>query len=169
MVNATHPSWTLGCHMLAVRLVQLIEDHAEELTRGLLNDLGTNARIPSYRKFPRDELRRRVYDVYRNLGRWLGEKTDEMIAASYRELGQRRCAEGIPLSEVVYALILIKYRLRDYIRCSGLVDSAVDLFQEQELHRSVGQFFDKAVYYTVVGYERASESGRAVSAAVSAG
>jgi len=154
--------------MLSVRLVQLIESYAEELTGGLLDDLKSNRRTPAYHSLPREELRLRVYNVYRNLGRWLGEKTDEMVQATYDELGQRRCHESIPLSEVVYALVLTKYHLRDYIRSSGLVDSAVDLYQEQELHRSLGQFFDKAIYYTVRGYEHAEVSLRTASPAVPA-
>lgn len=140
--------------MLATRLVQAIEAHAEEITRGVLEDLARNPRTPSYHRLPHAELHRRAYEVYRNLGRWLGEKTDATVEACYMDLGQERCAEGIPLSEVVYALILTKYHLRDYIRDRGLVESAVELYQEQELHRLVGHFFDKAMYYTVRGYER---------------
>lgn len=147
--------------MLSVRLVRMIEDHAEELTRGVLDDLQSNPRTPSYHRLDREELHRRVYDVYRNLGRWLGEMSEEAIGASYGELGRKRHSEGIPLSEVVYALILIKYHLRDYIRTSGLIDSAVDLYQEQELHRLVGRFFDKATYHTVRGHECASAAGQA--------
>lgn len=140
--------------MLSVRLVRMIEEHAEELTGGVLNDLQSNPRTAAYHKLSREELHRRAYEVYRNLGRWLGQKTDETIEASYNDLGKKRCAEGVPVSEVVYALILTKYHLRDYIRSAGLVDSAVELYQEQELHRLVGNFFDKAIYYTVKGYER---------------
>jgi hypothetical protein len=140
--------------LLALRLVQTIEAHAEEITRGVLEDLAKNPRTPSYHLLPRPELHRRAYEVYRNLGRWLSEKTDSMVEAWYTDLGQERCGEGIPLSEVVYALILTKYHLRDYIRECGLVESAVELYQEQELHRLVGHFFDKAMYYTVRGYER---------------
>lgn len=140
--------------MLAARLVQMIEAHAEEITRGVLEDLAQNPRTPSYSSLLREELHRRVHEVYRNLGRWLDEKAEGIIEASYASLGQERCAEGIPLSEVIYALILTKYHLRHYIRESGLVESAVGLYQEQELHRLVGNFFDKAMYYTVRGHER---------------
>lgn len=154
--------------MLSVRLVRMIEDHAEELTRGVLDDLQTNARTPAYHKLSREELHHRAYEVYRNLGRWLGHKTDELIEAMYSELGKKRCAEGVPASEVTYALILTKYHLRDYIRSAGLVDSAVDLYQEQELHRLVGNFFDKAIYYTVKGYEREAAARWALAAATRA-
>ncbi|MGA2630262.1 MAG: hypothetical protein ABSG54_08590, partial [Terriglobia bacterium] len=90
--------------MLSTRLVRLIEDHAEELTRGVLNDLQTNTCTPSYHKLSREQLHHRVYTVYRNLGVWLGHAAEESIEAAYCELGQTRHAEGIPLSEVIYAL-----------------------------------------------------------------
>jgi hypothetical protein len=150
-------------NMLSTRLVRLIEDHAEELTRGVLNDLQTNASTPSYHRLSREQLHHRVYDVYRNLGVWLSHAAEESIEAAYCELGKTRHAEGIPLSEVIYALGLTKYHLRDYIRSRGLVDSAVELYQEQELQRLVGRFFDRAIYHTVRAYEHAG--GRAVKSA----
>jgi len=146
----------------------MIEDHAEELTRGVLNDLASNRRTPAYHKLPREELHRRAYEVYRNLGRWLGQKDDTLIEASYGELGRRRYADGVPLSEVVYALTLTKGHLRNYIRSSGLVDSAVELYQEQELHRLVGHFFDRAIYYAVKGYESAAAGQQGTLAAAPA-
>ena len=138
--------------MLSVRLVRMIEDHAEQITRALLNDLQSNPRTPAYHGLSRDELHRRVYEVYHNLGRWLADETDETIEAAYSELSKIRFAEDVPLSEVVYALILTKYHLRDYISTSALLDSAVELYQEKELQRMIGQFFDKATYYTVQAY-----------------
>jgi hypothetical protein len=140
--------------MLSVRLVRIIEDHAEELTRALIKELQSNSRTAAYHRLSHADLQDRLYDVYRNLGHWLGHETDKDVEATYSVLGKKRAAEGIPLSEVVYALILCKYHLRDYIRSAGLVDSAVELYQEQELHRLVGHFFDRAIYNTVKGYER---------------
>jgi hypothetical protein len=147
--------------MLSFRLVKAIESHAEQLTRGVVHDLQTNQRTPTYHTLPAEELHHRAHAVYSNLGRWLGEKTDQTIEAFYAELGKQRHAEGIPLCEVVYALLLVKYHLRDYIRSSGLVDSAVELYQEQELQRLVGHFFDRAIYYTVKSYECEAASRRA--------
>ena len=154
--------------MLSARLVRMIEDHADQLTHGLIHDLQTNPRTPSYHHLSREDLHRRIYDVYKNLGRWLGRNTDEELQAAYEGLGEKRATEGIPLHEVVYALILTKYCLRDFIRSAGLVDSAVELYQEQELHRMVGHFFDVATFYTVKGFERELVAKQASSASTAA-
>lgn len=142
--------------MLSDRLIREIEQHAEELTRALVEDLLTNRRTPSYHRLSREALHRRTYDVYKNLGLWLNSREDEDIEAAYSDLGREREIEEVPLNEVVYALILTKYHLRDYIRAAGLIDSAVDLYQALELHRRLGQFFDKAIYFTVRAYELAA-------------
>ena len=132
----------------------MIEDHAEELTRGTLNDIRKNPRTPFYHTLSGEAFYSRVYEVYRDLGNWLGAKTDAKLEAWYRALGRRRCAEGVDLSEVIYALILTKNHLEDYVRTSGLVDSAVELYQERELFRFIEYFFDRALYYSARGYEQ---------------
>jgi hypothetical protein len=142
--------------MLSDRLVRMIEQHAEELTRALVEDLQSNPRTACYHRLSRETIHNRTYHVYKDLGLWLHSKAEGDVEANFTELGKKRAAEGVPINEVVYALTLTKYHLRDYIRAAGLVDSAVDLYQEQELHRMLGHFFDKAIYYTVRAYERAA-------------
>jgi len=104
------------------------------------------------------ELHDQSYEVYHNLSRWLTELSDAAIKDFHFRLAKLRYEEGVSESEIIYALILKKYHLRDYIRTSGMVDSAVDLLQEQELHHLIGSFFDKAIFYTLKGYEAASEA-----------
>jgi hypothetical protein len=140
--------------MLSDLLIRIIESHAEELTCGAVKKLQSSPRTRSYHGLRHDELYRRVYEVYHDLGGWLGEKTDHAVRSWYRELGEKRFQEGIPLGEVLWGLILIKYHLRDYIGTSGLADSAIELYRQQELDRLIGQFFDRAVCYTADAYQR---------------
>jgi hypothetical protein len=140
--------------MLSSRLVRMIEEHAEQLTQAVLDDLGKNPLTPSYHKLRREELRRRSYEVFHNFARWLVRETDEAMENWYGELGSQRFAEGIPASEVIQALVLTKHHLQEYIRSAGLADSALELYQALEIHRLIGRFFDKAIYFTAKGYER---------------
>ncbi len=143
-------------------MVSMAENHAEEITSGLVDKLRSNPKIPHYQLLSRDELRHRLFEIFSDLGDWLTRRTDESIDSVFGELGRIRYGQDIPLNEVVYGLILTKYHLRDYITASGLADSAIDLFQERELQRQIGQFFDKAIYYTVQAYirEACSDSER---------
>jgi hypothetical protein len=160
-MDAERPGWRpeYGGNMLSTRLVKMIESHAEDLTRGVVGDLQQNPKTPTYGNLPTEALYHRVHEVFRDLGQWLEYKPDETMKGWYGDLGRRRHAEGIRLAEVVCALTLTKHHLQDYIRSAGLVDSAMELYQEMELQRLVNRFFDKAVYYCVEGYTSEGEAG----------
>ena len=59
------------------------------------------------------------------------------------------------MHEVIYALILTKKNLLIYVNTHGLGGTALEIYGEQELVNKVDQFFNDAIYYTAVGYERA--------------
>jgi len=132
----------------------MVEDHADQLTRGLIAELKQDPRTSEYSKFSNEEIYRRVYKVYHDLGEWLGREAEHLAKAHYTELGELRATEGVPVSQVLYALIRTKAHLFEYISRAGLFDSAVDLYQVQEFRRLVNGFFDNAIYFTALAYER---------------
>jgi hypothetical protein len=153
--------------MLAPKLIQLIETHAAGLTHAAVQDIMTNPRTAAFKLVPRDELERRVSALYRNLGNWIGDRSDDTVRDEYEQWGVRRCREGVPLSEIIYALTLTKHHLRRFVRDHGLVEGAPDridwgevlpvhLYGIQELNAMVGEFFDRATYYLALGYEAAA-------------
>jgi hypothetical protein len=146
----------------------MIEDHAEELTRELIKGLQSNPRTPHYHHLTYEELHFRTYSVYRNLGHWVSQMDEGPIAANYADLAIRRYVEGVPLAEVVLALTLTKNHLYSYVRTAGLMDSAMELHQERELRRSMGNFFDKAIYHTVKAYEDKAAAERPRNAKLAA-
>jgi len=141
--------------MLLPWLMRLIETHANDLTESLMKDVRVNPRTASLHEVAEAELTARGFDLYHNLGRWLGERNEDEIEATYRENGRRRFREGVPLSELVCALILMKQHLWDFIRENDLPETATNLYGEEQLEMMVGQFFDKALYHAVRGYEDA--------------
>jgi hypothetical protein len=154
-----------------MRLMQLIETHTGPLTHETVQDLLTNERTRAFRKVPGPELEARVAALYGNLGKWIGSPKDDSVRAEYEEWGKARFRQGIPLSEIVYALILAKSRLRRYVREHGLVDFSgdrvipgellpVQLHSIQELNYMIGEFFDVALYHLARGYESVAGSER---------
>ena len=160
--------------MLGARLLLLIQSHAGPLTRATLQDLVTNERTPTFRQLRLADLEARVALLFNNLARWIGDPNDEAVRREYEEMGRTRFREGVPLSELVYAIILTKKHLRRSIREHGLVDFSGDrvtpdellpleLHSIQELNYQVGEFFDRALFYLARGYEAEAGSSRQVS------
>jgi hypothetical protein len=142
--------------LLAYRLVRLIEAHSDQLARNLLQRVQECDKTSAYiTQVPPDELRLRVSEVYRNLGEWLLGKTEADVQRRYEEIGARRAAQDVPLSQLISALVLTKDTLWEFLLKEAGVERPVEVFGELELLQLLDQFFDRAIYYAVVGYEHA--------------
>jgi len=141
--------------MLAMRLVRLIETHADRLSQSLTRRLENDPRCAELRKVPREELEARSYEIFSHLTDWLLDKTEHDLERAYTELGVRRAKQQVALSHVLYAVTATKEQLWAFLQDEGVVTKPVELFGEMELFRLLDQFFDKALYYLATGYEHA--------------
>jgi hypothetical protein len=142
--------------MVGLRLMRLIERHSEELAGRLTEKLRVSERTPDFRRIPREELQRAAVGVYRNLGDWLLKKTEGDIREYFSAIAVRRGAEGVGLHQFVWALIISRNHLCQFLRAQAFADNVVGLYSELELRQAISQFFDRAIYYGVLGYEEAS-------------
>lgn len=150
--------------MVAERLVELIELHAGRLAADTTQDLQTNDRTRAFRTVRRVDLEERMFRIFHQLGDWIGRRDAEQVQAEFADWGGRRFGQGIPISEIIYAVIILKHHLRRYIRDNGLIEASfprvegdyllpMHLNSLQELNTQVGLFFDEALYYLTRGYE----------------
>ncbi len=139
--------------LLAYRLVKLIETHSDGLARALQQKIETCGRCPDYVKLPQGELARVVGEMYQGMGNWLMGKSEQEIERRYTTIGQRRAEQGIPLSQVLWTIALVKENLWEYVQVNNL-GTPVELFGELEILQLLDQFFDRAMYYASVGYEK---------------
>ena len=148
--------------MLGMKLVRLIEAHSEALSQGVVDVIRGSERTSDFRAIPREDLQRRVGEVYHNLGEWLLQKTEGDIASRFKAVAARRAAEGIRLPQLIWALMLTRDHLSHFLRYEAFADNVVALYGELELHQLLDQFFDRAVYYSILGYEEAGANARTV-------
>jgi len=142
--------------MLAYKLVRLIENHSDALSAGLLAKVQTSELTRSYRNVPPEDLHERVYEIYRHLGEWLlGRGASFDIEQRYEEIGTRRVHQGVPISELIWVIILTKENLWEFLQKESLPERPIEAFGELEMLQLLDQFFDRAIYYASVGYERA--------------
>ncbi len=141
--------------LLSSKLIQLIEDHWDPITNGIIKEIQRNPRLRHIGALPEGELRDRARDILEHLGHWLSGPHEDELARRFQAIGAARFTDAIPLAEVVLAYIVVKTRLIDYVRGQGLVQNPVALYAEEELQHTVGRFFDSIIYHVVCGYEEA--------------
>jgi len=139
---------------LSEKLVRVIERNAEELTNNWLRDVQKHFSTPTYHTYDAEKLYQRAFLVYSQLGKWISrETTKEEIASHYTAVGMERRREGFALSEVIQALIITRRHVWIKILSEGILDTALDMHKALELNNRVILFFDRAIYYTALGYE----------------
>lgn len=141
--------------MMLYRLVRLIENNSEALAAGLLERVEKSEAMPDYRNVPATELKERVYEIYRHLGDWLITKDAYDLERRYLTIGARRALQGVPMSQVAWAIILTKENLWEFIKKETDIERAVEVFGEMEMLQLLDRFFNGAIYYASVGHERA--------------
>jgi len=140
--------------MLSHRFVRHIEERSDALASGFLHKIQRSARTEAFRKVPPGELTGRVSEIYRHLGDWLLHKNEGDVEQRYMEIGRRRTLQGVPLSQVIWAIILTKHNLWEFVLDEAFPDRPAEILGKQELLQLLDQFFDHAVHAAAVGYER---------------
>jgi hypothetical protein len=142
--------------MMLYRLVRLIETHSQSLSSCLLDRVQTSELTHHYQKnVPREELKERVYEIYRHLGEWLIGKDESHLEQRYLEIGASRASQRVPMSEVIWVIVLTKENLWEFIKKEAVLERPVEVFGELEMLQLLEQFFDRAIYYASIGYEMA--------------
>jgi hypothetical protein len=140
--------------MMLYRLVRLIETHSQSLATCLLDRVQASELTHCYKEnVPPDELKEKVYEIYHHLGEWLIAKDETDLQSRYLQIGARRAAQRVPLSEVIWVIVLTKENLWEFVKKEAVLERPVEVFGELEMLQLLEQFFDRAIYFASVGYE----------------
>ena len=138
--------------MVALRLVHLIEKHAETIAVDLVTKIQTSQRTSDMRDVPRLELLTSMRELLQHLGDWLLTKAEIDIECRYRAMGARWADQGIALAHACQTVIMTKEGLWDFLQKQALLRSPVELYGEMELLWLLDRFFDRALCSVVEGY-----------------
>jgi hypothetical protein len=140
--------------VLSRKLVELVEHNADNLTKRWLADVKKHPGTKTYHTYDEKKLYQRAFTVYSQFDKWMShETTKKDIENIYRALGKQRRQEGFALSEVIQALTITRRHIWLLVRSAGLLDTALDLHQAIDLINRSVLFFDRAIYFTAVGFE----------------
>lgn len=140
--------------MRADKLVQHLRADADSMSERLLEKIRNSPRCGDLLlRVPAEEHKHYAVDVYRDLVEWLAAETDSVIVSRYVELGARRAQQGVPFSHLFWAVCITREYLWEYIEQECLLEEPVEFWGGVMLMRSLNQFFDRALYFALVGYE----------------
>lgn len=80
----------------------------------------------------------------------------EIIAERYIELGQRCCRDSVRYADMVRCLTLLKRHVWLFFQENNFAGQPFDVRSIVALNNRTALFFDRAIYYFLVGYEQAA-------------
>jgi succinate-acetate transporter protein len=130
-----------------------VSTYGEEIAAMWLQDLRVSAQTPSYRTISDEELVTSSEFALTQVGEYFsGQPSEANIGEFFYNLGATRAAQGLPLPELISAILLLKREIWISSRTHGVWESAMDLQRALDMTRELGRYFDRAVYYATAGY-----------------
>jgi len=134
-------------------LVRVVEKNSEEIVRLWIEDVTTHSLTSGYRRLNPIWMLKGVSKILSHFGKWLDGYIDKDIQTIYIQLGKGSKREGLLLSEVISSWGLLRKHIWEYTIGSLDWTKPVDIYMVLELGHRFVSFFEKAIYYTVKGYE----------------
>ncbi|MBA4417461.1 MAG: hypothetical protein C0392_06085 [Syntrophus sp. (in: bacteria)] len=142
-------------NLLSDELVKAVQNNSKRIVELWLDDITTNPSTRAYHCVDKGDLFSKAMFIMGQFETWLkGEKGEGELKAFYVELGSLRYRGGVPMEELVSSLSILKKHIWMFTYSFGVWEKAVDMYRMFELGERLVYFFDKAAYYTVMGYNQ---------------
>ena len=143
--------------MRALKLIQLMKLNSAVMSDELVRKIRASGKCNHLLlKVPESEQRQDASQIYQALTEWLVDEKDSILAHHYVALGIRRAEQGVPLSQMFWAISIAREHLWDYAQQECFHEEPVEFLGGVTLLRSLNSFFDQVLYSALIGYEKAS-------------
>lgn len=138
----------------SLKLVNLIESHAEAIAAQWARDVRKNPRTPSYHHFLEEQIipiAVRFYDNFRRM--FYSEKPAETSQDYFARYAEDAYRKNIPLNEALYALIMMRRHIWLYAEFQTIFISAVEQKQAVDSLVRTILMFDYAILFISQRYQ----------------
>ena len=144
--------------MRAPKLVQLMKTKAPELSEDLVRRIRASAQCKELvLKVPESDQKQQGLEIFQDLTEWLSNETDAILEPHYVALGIRRAGQKVPACELFWAVAIARECLWDYTQHECLLEEPVEFWGGVVLLRSLNSFFDRVLYFALLGYAKAEK------------
>jgi hypothetical protein len=141
--------------VLTGMLVEIIESDSDKVAETWYRETKDSNYTPSIDGIPEEDALKLATDVYKKLGFWLMRTHGHEVEENYYRFGERLYRQNFRMEEVVMTLVLIKRYLWLHLLEGGLMTTSLNLYQALELNNNVVLYFDRAIYFSVIGFKAA--------------
>lgn len=138
--------------MMGLRFAKLIEQHSKSLADELVQRLHSSERTSAFREISNYELREDIQELYQHLSDWLATKTEVDVRRREYKLGHYRAQQHIPVEQFLWALILSKEVVFEFLQREAVAEGPLELISELDFLRTLDVFFDRAMYHAICGW-----------------
>ena len=150
--------------MLSDKFISLVEKRADRLKKRWVEMIQTHPATASYHTLDDEPLENSILQVYRNLGDYMDQPyDDDYLGNFFMNIGRARREQNVPLHELIFAIHLVRRNVMEFIMDEGVFNSTLDYHQVTEFWRRVMNFFDKNIYFVVIGFNEQEKSAAAES------
>lgn len=147
--------------VLGDRLIDLCTRHADQMAEQWHYALISNPRTRSFKTLDKAICQRHAIFIYKNLGQmYFAEDCHEAVSSSFDTVGfaEDYFARGVPLEEVIYALILMRRRIWLHSEQQSLYVTPEDMNEVVLSINRVLLVFDYASYFVASRYREMSRT-----------
>jgi len=138
----------------SLKLINLIETHAEPIARQWATDVRKNPRTPAYHGIPEDKLvpvGMKFYDNFRQM--FFTDKPADTSQQYFARYAEEQHQRNIPLNEALYALIMMRRHIWLYAEFQTIFISAVEQKQAVDSLVRTILMFDYAIFFISQRYQ----------------
>lgn len=141
--------------MITSKLSEIIRTEINNLTAKWAGDIKKSEYMDRYSKLDDEELFQRGEVLYLNLISWLEEGASNVeIEGYFSGIGIERIKEGFSLTEVNYAIYLLKVILFDFLATNKNVISSTSTQDSFEINAILNNYFDLGIFFVTRGYSQ---------------
>jgi len=144
-----------------LEFAKFIERFHEQIKENFLEDAFDKRELLSHHRLGKKTLEETAESILSEFTVNIDRKTSsEVIADRYIQLGMRCCRDGLSFSQMVRAFILLKRHVWLFFQESNFAGQPYDVRSIVALNNRTALFFDRAIYYFLVGYDQAASESR---------
>ena len=139
-----------------LEFAKFIQNFRDQIREAFLDDTFDKRELLSHYQLGKEMLEELSDSILSEFAKNIDKKTSVgIIADKYAQLGIRCSEDGLSFSEMARVFILLKRHIWLFFQESNFAGQPFDVRSIVALNNRMALFFDRAIYYFLVGFEQA--------------